>query len=169
MKAVIYLLCFFSISGAASAQVSPGIPAASEEWPTAQLQKESFSQEPLRKMEDAIRSGELKKITSVLVAHHGKLVYEDYFNGSNAFVLQDTRSATKSITDMLIGIAIDKRILPGVSAPILPFFPDRQPLENPDPRKSKITIEDFLTMSSLLECDDWNQFSRGNEERMYLI
>ena len=140
-----------------------------KEWSLAKPQDEGLVPEPLSKMETAIRSGDLKKINSVLIARHGKLVYENYFNGSNADALQDTRSATKSITDILVGIAIDQNILAGVSAPILPFFSDKQPLQNPDPRKSKITIEDFLTMSSLLECDDWSNFSRGNEERMYLI
>lgn len=120
-------------------------------------------------MDAAVRAGEFKKITSVLVARDGRLVHEAYYNGADAVTLHNTRSCTKTVTGALVGIAIDRGILPGVQTPILPYFPDRQPLANPDPRKAKITIEDFLTMSSLLECDDWNEYSRGNEERMYLI
>lgn len=70
---------------------------------------------------------------------------------------------------MLIGIAIAKDFLPGVDAPVFAAFPDKHPVQYPDPRKEKITIQDFLAMSSLLECDDQNDASRGNEERMYLI
>jgi CubicO group peptidase (beta-lactamase class C family) len=120
-------------------------------------------------MEKTIAAGEFKQITSVLVARNGKLVFESYFQGAEAATLHNTRSATKTVTGMLVGIAIARGILPGVRTPILPFFPDRRPLQNADARKERITVEDFLTMSSLLECDDQNSFSRGNEERMYLI
>jgi CubicO group peptidase (beta-lactamase class C family) len=120
-------------------------------------------------MDVAIRAGEFKKVTSVLVAVGGKTVFEAYFNGADAATLHNTRSATKTITGMLVGLAIERGFLPSVAAPVLPYFRDREPLANPDPRKEKITVEDFLTMSSLLECDDGNEFSRGNEERMYLV
>jgi len=120
-------------------------------------------------MESSIRSGRFKKITSVLVARHGKLVYEGYFDDSDVSTLRNTRSATKTVTGMLIGIAIDRGFLTGVDIPVMSFFPDKTPVENPDSRKERITLEDFLTMSSILECDDNNRFSRGNEERMYLV
>ena len=120
-------------------------------------------------MASDIRTGKFVKIGSVLIARHGKLVYEGYFDG-DAASLRDTRSATKSITDALVGIAIDDHKLSGVDARVLALLPKRaKKLQNPDPRKTSITVEDFLTMSSPLECDDWNDASRGNEERMYLV
>ena len=44
-----------------------------------------LSAEPLAAMEKAIRAGEFKKIGSVLVARHGKLAYEGYFDGDIDF------------------------------------------------------------------------------------
>jgi CubicO group peptidase (beta-lactamase class C family) len=137
-------------------------------WTSATPQSLGLSAAKLKEMEDAVRKEVFKKITSVLIARHGQLAYEQYFEG-DAQSLRDTRSATKTVTGMLIGIAIDRKFIPNANATVLPYFPEKQPLQNPDPRKNRITIEDFLTMSSILECDDWNDFSRGNEERMYLI
>lgn len=119
-------------------------------------------------MTAAIKSGSYQQITSVIVARGDRVLYEQYFDAAGADALRNTRSATKTITGMLVGAAVDRGLLRPES-PVLPFFKDRLPIANPDPRKERITVEDFLTMSSLLECDDENQYSRGNEERMYLV
>jgi CubicO group peptidase (beta-lactamase class C family) len=116
----------------------------------------------------AVGGGAYKQITSVIVARGERVLYEQYFDTSGAEALRNTRSATKTVTGILVGAAVDRGLLHAES-PVLPFFGDRLPVANPDPRKELMTVEDLLTMSSLLECDDENEFSRGNEERMYLV
>ena len=143
--------------------------ARGEELAPAAAGAAGVSAQGLTRMEHSIRAGDFKQVTSVLVARRDRLAYEGYFDAEGAEALRNTRSATKTVTGMLIGIAIDRGLLSGVDARVLDFFADKQPLLNPDPRKAQITVEDFLTMSSLLECDDENSFSRGNEERMYLV
>ena len=165
----IAFFCFLAstLHGQAPAQIASPTPDGA--WPAASAAASGLSAAKLAAMADDIRAGKFAKIGSVLVARHGKLVYEGYFDG-DARTLRDTRSATKSITDVLVGIAIDQHKLSGVDARVLALLPERtQKIQNPDPRKSAITVEDFLTMSSPLECDDWNDASRGNEERMYLV
>jgi CubicO group peptidase (beta-lactamase class C family) len=156
-------------AGTASAQSQTPAQTTLLDWSTASAADTGLSDSRLHAVDAAIRSGEFKKIGSVLIARHGKLIYEAYFDG-DAATLRDTRSATKSITDVLIGIAIDEHKLSGVDAKVLALLPEHaSKIENPDPRKAAITVEDLLTMSSPLECDDWNDASRGNEERMYLV
>jgi CubicO group peptidase (beta-lactamase class C family) len=130
---------------------------------------------------ERIRDGSLQRITSVVVLLDGKLAYEGYWGGADRDTLHDIRSASKTLTSMLMGQAIAGGAIPGVDAKVFGYFAGRQdprgpagqqpgglPWKNPDPRKLQVTIEDLLTMSSLLECDDGNDASSGNEERMYV-
>lgn len=148
---------------AALAQAAPSTP-----WPVGPPEASGLSAARLAELDAAVRAGTFKNVTSVAVARHGVLVHEAYFDEGGAEALRNTRSCTKTITGLLVGAAIARGALKGVQARVLDAFPGRR-MEHPDPRKRQLTVEDLLTMSSLLECDDENQYSRGNEERMYLV
>jgi CubicO group peptidase (beta-lactamase class C family) len=118
-------------------------------------------------IEQAIARGDAPKTTSVLVMRGAKIAYEHYFADATAETLHDTRSATKSLTAMTVGIAVERKLLPGVTAPAFGYLGDLAPFVHDEPLKQAITIEDFLTMSSALDCDDNDDSSPGNEENMY--
>lgn len=119
-------------------------------------------------MDSLIKNNEFKKITSIVIAHKGNLVFEKYYNNATDTTLHNTRSATKTITSTLIGCLIADNKLTSENE-FASKYSQPKTTNYSDSRKDSITIEDLLTMSSLLECDDWNQLSRGNEEKMYLI
>lgn len=168
MKRFPLLPCLLVVCGAVQAASAPAPPPAlADGWRIADPVAAGWRVEVLQAMERAIGDGAAPDTTSVLIARDGALVYEGYFNGSDADALQDTRSATKSVTAMLVGAAIAQGKIAGAQARVYDRFRDRR-WRNPDPRKEATTVEDLLTMSSQLECDDENSFSTGNEERMYL-
>jgi len=121
----------------------------------------------LANLAEAVASGVYPQTTSVLVVHEGRLVYEGYFGAGGRDVLNDTRSAMKSITSLAIGVAINAGAIGSARAPAFASLGDLRPFRNDTPEKEAITIEDLLTMSSALDCNDDVNESPGNEDRMH--
>lgn len=119
-------------------------------------------------LDSLIREKKWGEISSVLVSRKGQIVFEGYYRGCDRSTMHNTRSTTKTITGTLIGCLISDKLIGSEMDKALKYF-NYESIDNPDERKKDVTLEDLLTMSSILECDDWNEFSRGNEERMYLI
>ena len=123
----------------------------------------------LNELDSIVTSGKYERISSILIAKDGEVLFEKYYNDNTVDSKHNTRSATKSIATFLAGIAIDKGLIKSEKDKIFKYLPHTLPVKNPDKRKENITIEDLLTMSSVLECSDENWHSRGHEERMYFI
>ena len=105
-------------------------------------------------------------IHSLLIARHGKLVLEEYFYGFKKEELHTMRSASKTFAPLLVGIARDRGAKIDIDTQVDAQFPEYKQFANPDPRKTKITVRDLMTMTSGLTCDDNDENSPGNEDVM---
>src|SRR5665213_1541087 len=109
-----------------------------------------------------VLGGTYKDVHGILLYQHGKLVLEEYFYGYNAQRPHQLRSATKSVVSALAGIAVDRGALFGAGEAVLPRM-GYASYANPDPRKKAMTLGNFLSMSSGLDCNDHTSTSPGRE------
>jgi CubicO group peptidase (beta-lactamase class C family) len=109
-----------------------------------------------------ILDGTYQDVHGVLLYQHGRLVMEEYFYGYSVQRPHQLRSATKSVVSTLAGIAIDRGALTGPGEAVLPHMMYAG-YANPDPRKAGITLGNFLSMSSGLDCNDHSSTSPGRE------
>lgn len=92
---------------------------------------------------------DLPRLHSLLVSWRGGMLFERYYNGVSRERHANIKSASKSVISALVGIAVDRQLIPAVQTPIATYFPEL--VDDPDPRKREITVEHLLTMRPGLE------------------
>ena len=109
-------------------------------------------------------------VLSSMIYRNGMILDEYYAGGydeSSTFILN---SASKSITSMLIGIAIDQGLIDSVDTPIVTYFPQLQ--SSGDPRAQEITIRHLLTHTpgfSSTDDGNWNAWRSSEDWVSYVL
>ena len=158
-------------------------------WKTAALTEVGMEIEPLVDLMNDLLNRDDHFTHSILIIKDGKLVFEEYFKGSDLDVNEETltklvspegkyatqevefdrdtlhfqASVTKSITSLLLGIAIDKKLIRGIEEKMFSFFPEYAGLNSGE--KSDISIQHMLTMSSGIP---WSEAYPYNDSRNYI-
>jgi CubicO group peptidase (beta-lactamase class C family) len=119
------------------------------------------------------------QVHSVVVVRRGKLVFEQYFPGLDQpwgekeaqheftpTTRHDMRSASKSVISLLIGIAIDRKLIASVDEPLVKFFPAYASVKQAG--WDAITLRHLLTMSSGIKWDETLPWSDPNNDEPHL-
>jgi CubicO group peptidase (beta-lactamase class C family) len=126
------------------------------------------------------RLREADDVHSIVVARRDRLVFEQYFAGYDepwgyddkryefdATMKHDMRSVSKSIVSLLIGIAIDRRLIDDVDAPVLQFFPEIASIASEG--WAGIKLRDLLTMSSGIAWDEARAWTDPKNDEPHLL
>lgn len=160
-------LAFSALFGVAVAVAEPsrdcgGLLNLGDGWEIASPTQEGFDPESICTLGSRLAALKDADPHGIVVVRHGKLVYEAYFSGEDgrwpqrhwneplpqtphdARTKHDLQSMTKSVTALLVGIALDRGELKSLDAPVLSFFPSYTDLRTPE--RLRITVRDVLTM-----------------------
>ncbi len=108
-------------------------------------------------------------IYSVVVVRHGAVVAERYWRGAPE-TLHHLASVTKSVTSTLVGLAVDRGVIPDVDVPMVDELPPA--LLPDDPAKDAITLRHLLTMTSGLDFDEdgeWESWLQAPNQAAYIL
>jgi CubicO group peptidase (beta-lactamase class C family) len=99
----------------------------------------------------ALESGEkIAALRSVVVVRNGFLVAERYYAGAVISDLRAVNSATKSISSMLVGLALKRKTIASLGETVSRLIPDAV-AKVPDSPAANVTLEQILTGRSGLE------------------
>jgi CubicO group peptidase (beta-lactamase class C family) len=161
---VVTLTLLVAQLAAGQTRPSAGVEKTKDGWEPAWPADEKLDAAMVSAMLERVRGGAYRNVHSVIIARNGKLVVEEYFPRTEGDRREqalrraspvESTSATKSVTSMLIGIAIDRGLIRSADERLATFFPEYADAFAADPGRAKITLKDLLTMTAGLAWDEW--------------
>ena len=127
-------------------------------WPVSTLEKEGIDRAAIERFVQKLvdmkqENVSTSQIHSLLIARRGKLVLEEYFHGHGRDIPHDTRSASKSWTNVLIGAAMQAGVPIRLDTPVYQTMLGSVPPDL-DPRKKVMNLEHLISMTAGFDCDD---------------
>jgi CubicO group peptidase (beta-lactamase class C family) len=149
-----------------------------ESWQTTTPEREGLDAQAIAQLDEELRAGKHGYVDSMLIIRNGRMAFEAYYENDYRTInadlvtgesgpwnyydvnwhpfykgsdLHTIQSSTKSFMSALVGIAIARGDLPGVSATLGELLPHRNIT---DPQKAGITLENILTMTPGFEWEE---------------
>lgn len=122
---------------------------------TASILDDDFDSLQLSRLMQEIIAQKYGRMESLLIFKDNKLVLEEYYYGYNKRRLAKISSCTKSVTSIILGIAMDRHVNAAVEQSIFDYFPEYIALKKDD--KKQITLKHLLTMTAGFE---WNEYPK---------
>ena len=146
--------------------------ALDDGWPVGTLDAANIDRATMEKFVQSIldmpmNAQDAPQFHGVLIARHGKLVLEEYFHEQRRDTLHNTRSASKSLSALIVGAAMHAGVPLKLSSPVYQVMNGGTFPPDLEPQKRAMTLEDLLTMSAGYFCDDTNDDAPGREDTMW--
>ncbi|NJB72320.1 CubicO group peptidase (beta-lactamase class C family) [Saonia flava] len=155
---VLYLL-FFVYTG--QAQLTDKLKPSISGLSTISLEKAGFHKDSILNLLSLINNTPPNDFRGLVVIKNNKIVLEEYFNTYWRNSIHDIRSAGKSVTALLLGIALEEGLVQNLDQNVYSFF-DKSKYPNINKDYKQVTLRHLLNMSSGLDADTNNPQTTGH-------
>src|SRR4051812_12670297 len=141
------------------------LPTLDDGWAVVNPSEVGFDATRLSDVDTFLRQWPCHNVHAVVIVRRGKLVFERYFRGRERRWMEwsssvpfsstkkhDIRSISKSVTSLLIGMAVTEDRFPPFDSPVIDYFPEYADLRTRE--NERITFRHLLTMSHGLQWDE---------------
>lgn len=172
MKKIIFVLIGTTMLLHVSCQAS--LPEQNKDsWDRASPGSMGLDADKMSTLSQDVHDGRFRGVQSLVIIRNGKLILESYFQGEGRSELQKLFSVSKSITSLLIGIAIDNGLIQHTKTNLISAIPVQHHPEAIDSAKKNLTLEHALTMTcgflwdeeSIPFSDKQNSHTQMNHQR----